>query len=58
MRAKNFINREGQQINFWTIVKYSHTDKQRKPHYLCKCTLLQNGQTHLKNKPTNEKDRL
>jgi hypothetical protein len=35
--AHNTINREGQQFNYWTIVKYSHTDKHRKRHYLCRC---------------------
>jgi len=35
--AHNAINREGQSFNYWTIVKYSHTDKYRKRHYLCKC---------------------
>ena len=35
--AHNTINRDGQTINHWLIVKYSHTDKHKKRHYLCRC---------------------
>lgn len=36
-QAYNTINREGESHNSWTIIKYSHTDKYKKRHYLCKC---------------------
>lgn len=35
--AYNTINREGEVYNSWHIVKYSHTDKYKKRHYLCRC---------------------
>jgi hypothetical protein len=35
--AYNTINREGQVFNNWSIIKYTHTDKYKKRHYLCKC---------------------
>lgn len=37
MRSHNAIDRSGQIFNHWTIVSYSHTDKHKKPHYLCRC---------------------
>lgn len=36
-KAHNTIDRTGETINYWTIVSYSHTDKYRKRHYLCRC---------------------
>ena len=35
--AHNTISREGESYNNWLIVKYSHTNKNRRRHYLCKC---------------------
>lgn len=34
--AHNVIDRSGQTFNYWSIIKYSHTDGKRR-HYLCRC---------------------
>jgi len=37
MRSHNAIDQSGKKYHYWEILEYSHTDKNRKPHYLCRC---------------------